>query len=79
MNDSEIRQLGLQLWRHLSNSVNGEVGRFVELEEIVDFGANHAIDIKQTTELLHWCFKKEYFVKTKRPDGEHGLMLIQAY
>ncbi|CAI3959797.1 unnamed protein product [Commensalibacter communis] len=79
MNDGAIRQLGVQLWKTLSASVNGEVGKFVELEEIVHFGSQHSIDMQQITELLHWCFQKEYFVKTKRPDGEFGLMLIQAY
>jgi len=77
--DNKIEQIGLQLWKALSLSVGNEVGNFVDLEDIFNFGENNSYEHEQVRLAFEWCLKQEYLAKAKRPDRGYGVMLIKAY
>jgi len=55
--DNKIEQIGLQLWKALSLSVGNEVGNFVDLEDIFNFGENNSYEHEQVRLAFEWCLK----------------------
>jgi len=77
--DNNIEQIGLQLWKALSASIGGEVGGFIDLKDIFNFGEDNSYEHEQVRVAFEWCLKQEYLTKAKRPDRGYGVMLIKAY